>query len=91
MQKDKQTDRQMAFQLYIVHHSIQKQRTTAKELCMAHGFIHVLVQVHKFVFTSLVCLYQAVRTDFKGAYTHILIVARNAKELQACLLLASGT
>ena len=56
----------------ITHHSIQKQRTTAKEPSM-HGFIQVPVQA---VFTTLVCLYQeqtSVRTNVIGAYTRILL------------------
>ena len=65
---NRQTDRQVAFQLYIVHNSIQKQRTTAKELCMAHRFIQVLVQAHKSVFTSLVCLYQEQTSCSKNGF-----------------------
>ena len=57
-----------------MYHSIQKQRTTAKELSM--GSFQVPVYTHKSVFTPLVCLYQeqtSVRTNFIGANTRILL------------------
>ena len=58
----------------ITHNSIQKQKTTAKELSM--GSFQVLVYTHKSVFTPLVCLYQeqtSVKTNVIGAYTRILL------------------
>ena len=75
----------------ITHHSIQKQRATAKELSM--GSLQVLVYMHKSVFTPLVCLYQEqilVRKNVIGAFTYS-IAARNPRKLQACYLLANGT
>ena len=58
----------------ITHHSIQKTKNNSQRT--VHGFIQVPVQVHKPVFTTLVCLYQeqtSVRTNVIGAYTCILL------------------
>ena len=58
----------------ITYHSIQKQRTTAKELSM--GSFQVPVYMHKSVFTPLFCLYKehtSVRTNVIGAYICILL------------------
>ena len=74
----------------IIHHSIQKQRTTAKELSM--GSFQVPVYMHKSVFTPLLFISKANLSENECSWClHPYIAARNARKLQAGYLLANGT
>ena len=75
----------------ITHHSIKKQRTTAKEQSV--GSFQVPVCTYKSVFTPLVCLYQkqtSVRTNVIGAYTRVYC-CQEYQETPSRLLVGNGT
>ena len=68
----------------ITHHSIQKQRTAAKELSMGSFQVPVCIRIS--LFSHLFCLYQeqtSVRTNVIGAYTRILLpgILGNSKQV----------